>query len=108
MGDAITPALAGFTAGMVLVAFLQILSLKKRTAAITRVEGKIDLLLEHAGLEFDPYSNISDEVLDAINSGKKTLAIRLYRDATGTDLVEAKAFIEEVERRRESGPSRDT
>ena len=36
------------------------------------------------------------EILDAIKAGRKIEAIKLYRDATGAGLKEAKEFIEEL------------
>jgi len=37
-----------------------------------------------------------DEILDAIRSGQKILAIKQYRDATDCGLKEAKDFVEAV------------
>ena len=40
--------------------------------------------------------DVIDEIRNAIFEGKKIFAIKLYRDATGTGLKEAKDFIEEL------------
>jgi hypothetical protein len=70
-----------------------------RRLHLSRVEAKINLLLEHAGIEFDPYKGLPQEVADAVRRGEKIQAIKLYRRATGASLREAKEFIEDVQRR---------
>jgi hypothetical protein len=70
-----------------------------RIARLSTVEAKLDLLLNLAGLEYDPYQNVPGEVADAIRSGKKIEAIKRYREATAVGLKEAKDFAEEVQRR---------
>jgi hypothetical protein len=70
-----------------------------RQLHLWRVEAKINLLLEHAGIEFDPYRGLPQEVADALRGGEKIQAIKLWRGATGANLREAKEFIEEVQRR---------
>jgi hypothetical protein len=70
-----------------------------RLHTLSRIEAKINLLLEHAGIEFDPYKGLPEEVTDAIRRGEKIRAIKLWRAATGAGLREAKEFIEEVQRR---------
>ena len=40
-----------------------------------------------------------DAIHDAIFAGRKIDAIKIYRKATGTDLLEAKKFIEALQRR---------
>ena len=70
-----------------------------RLSPLWRVEAKINLLLEHAGIEFDPYKSLPQEAADAIGRGEKIRAIQIWRSATGASLKEAKDFIEEVQRR---------
>jgi hypothetical protein len=74
--------------------------IERRLGALLRVEAKINLLLEHAGIEFDPYKSLPGDVTDAIERGEEIEAIRLWRGFTGAGLKEAKDFIEEVQRRR--------
>jgi hypothetical protein len=62
----------------------------------TRLEAKVDLLLKHAGLTYDPRANAPPGVLDALRAGQKIEAIRLYRQATGVDLKTAKDFVESL------------
>lgn len=63
---------------------------------LKRLEGKIDLLLKHAGLEYDPYAAISESVADALRAGRKIEAIKIYRAETGASLREAKDYVEAV------------
>lgn len=51
--------------------------------------------------------NAKDEITQAIFAGRKIEAIKLYREATGQGLKEAKAFIEALtDRLREEHPDR--
>ena len=72
--------------------------LEIRIARLSRVDAKLDLLLKHSGLEFDPYRNLPHGVAEAVQSGKKIEAIKRYREATAVGLKEAKEFIEEIQR----------
>jgi hypothetical protein len=69
-----------------------------RIAKLSIME-KLDLLLKHSGLEYDPYKNLPRAVVEAVQNGKKNEAIKRYREATAVGLKEAKNFIEEVQRR---------
>ncbi len=66
---------------------------------LTRLEAKIDLVLKNLGLSYDPLANAPADVLEAIRSGQKIEAIKLYRAATGADLAEAKEYVEELQAR---------
>jgi hypothetical protein len=59
--------------------------LQSRIAAVTRVEAKL--------IKFDPFAHVSE-----LRANRKIEAIKLYRQATGVGLKEAKEFIEEVQR----------
>ena len=65
---------------------------------IARLETKIDLLLEHAGLTYEPFKGVPEAVVEALKDGQKILAIKRYREATGTGLKEAKDFIDSLDR----------
>jgi Ribosomal protein L7/L12 C-terminal domain len=78
---------------------LRLDGLQSRIAAITRVEAKLDLLLKQADIKFDPYAYVSNDLVKALRANQKIKAIKLYREATGVGLKEAKEFIEEVQRR---------
>jgi ribosomal protein L7/L12 len=85
--------------GLLLICLATLGQLTKRAAAISRVEAKLDLLLAKAGIEFDPYSNVSQELSEALRRGDKIAAIKCYRQASGAGLKEAKEHIEELQRR---------
>ena len=67
--------------------------------ALSRLEAKLDVLLKHAGIQFDPYADAPQPVIDALRRGKKIEAIKEYRTATGAGLHEAKDYVEELQRR---------
>jgi hypothetical protein len=58
---------------------------------------KINLLVEHAGIELDPYKALPQDVAEALRRGETIRAIKFWRGATGASLREAKEFIEEVQ-----------
>lgn len=60
---------------------------------------KLDLLLKHAGIEFDPLQDLPTQVVEALHRGNKIEAIRCYREATGTGLRESKEIIEQAQQR---------
>ena len=70
-----------------------------RVAELSRLEAKIDLLLEHAGIAFDPYKKVAPEIADAVRAGRKIEAIKLHRNATGVGLRDAKEYVEGLQRR---------
>ena len=72
----------------------------RQIATISRIEGKMDLLLKQAGLIYDPYKSISPRVADLLKRGKKIEAIKCYREENaGVGLKDAKEYVEEVQRR---------
>jgi Ribosomal protein L7/L12 C-terminal domain len=85
---------------IVLVAIrIRLDTIQSRIAAVTRVEAKLDLLLKQADIKFDPYAHVSQDIIEALRANQKIKAIKVYREATGVGLKEAKEFIEEVQRR---------
>src|ERR1700719_88235 len=78
---------------------ISLADLQARVAVLHRMEAKLDLLVEHAAIAFEPYANVPAEVRDAVEQGRKIKAIKLYRQFSGVGLREAKAFVEEVQRR---------
>ena len=77
----------------------RISQIEQRIAKVSSMDAKLDLLLKHAGLEYDLYKNLPREIVEAVQGGRKIEAIKLYRKATAVGLEEAKVFIEEVQRR---------
>jgi len=71
--------------------------------AIKRVERKLDLVIKHLGIEGPAAEGISPEALAEIDrciwSDRRIEAIKLYREETGHELLEAKEW---VDRRAES------
>jgi ribosomal protein L7/L12 len=60
-----------------------------------RIEGKLDLLLQQAGVA-PPADPRMAEVTALARSGKKIQAIALYRKLTDADLAEAKAAVDQL------------
>jgi hypothetical protein len=93
---------AGLAAGcliLLLVSLAALGDLRQRLAALARVEAKLDLLLESAGLRYDPFAQAPPQVVDALRCGDKILAIRRYRAASGVGLKDAKDYVDELQRR---------
>lgn len=79
------PLLLGFVVASLMAAaiILRLTSRARDSRALSRLEGKLDALLKHQGVRFDPYSDLPGPVLDALRRGKKIEAIKEYRVATG-------------------------
>ena len=58
---------------------------------LRRIEKKLDMILNHLGLEYQPFT---ERVRLAADGGKKIEAIKLYREETGVGLVQAKEDVE--------------
>ena len=64
--------------------------LTENTQRLLRIEAKLDALIQHLQLDFDP-----DEAIQQLaRKGDKIGAIRLHRSAHGSGLVEAKEQVE--------------
>ncbi len=88
-----------FVALLILLLQTRVLAIAKQLGILSRIDAKLDLVLKQSGTGYDPYKNIPPDVADALRRGEKIQAIKLYRDATGVGLKEAKDFVEEVQRR---------
>ena len=97
--DQLAAIFSGLCVGLLLIVMAGLSRLQRQSATLTRVEGKLDRLLADARLTFDPYANVPPAVADAVQRGEKILAIKLYREATGVGLKEAKEYVEEVQRK---------
>ena len=95
------PFLLGLVvAGLIAVAMVvRLTSREPDLGALSRVEAKLDALLKHQGIQFDPYAEVAPPVLDALRRGKKVEAIKEYRAVSGAGLKEAKEYVEELQRR---------
>lgn len=85
--------------GLLVLILMALAKSQRPDEALSRVEAKLDLLLKHADLEYDPYANVPPLVVEALQRGHKIEAIKHYRAATGAGLREAKEFVEEIQRR---------
>lgn len=94
MGDNLIGAATGATLGLVICLFFIVLRMQRQIARLSHVQAKLDLLLSHAGLKYDPLANMPREAADALKRGDKIEAIRLYRASTGVSLAEAKQTID--------------
>jgi ribosomal protein L7/L12 len=91
-----------FAAVIVAATSWRVSAIEKRLDALSRLDAKVDALLAHAGIRFDPYAEVPAPVVAALERGEKIEAIRQYRAATGAGLKEAKEFVEEIQRRNRS------
>ncbi|MEO2049745.1 MAG: hypothetical protein ABGX16_24560 [Pirellulales bacterium] len=62
---------------------------------MSRLEKKLDLIIESNNLKW--HDEGLEEVKKLLRSGQKIPAVKLYRENTGTGLLEAKKAIEEME-----------
>ena len=77
--------IAAFLAAILLVLTLFRLSvLEKRVVTLSRLEGKVDALLKHAGIAYDPYENLSDDVIRAVQQGEKFKLSSTMQKAKGS------------------------
>jgi Ribosomal protein L7/L12 C-terminal domain len=99
-----TAAIGSLFSAIVLIAvFFRLATLERRVAALSRLDAKLDALLRHSGVVFEPYESVPPGVVDALRRGEKIKAIKQYREATGAGLKDAKDFVEEVQRRAAIG-----
>lgn len=65
-------------------------------ARLRRIEGKLDLVLKHLGLEYvdTMFANLLPEVCKLADEGKKIEAIKIHRQFTGASLADAKSTVE--------------
>ena len=101
MNELLLPVLifAGIDGVFVALIGARIGSMEQRVRALSRLEGKLDAVLKHQGIRFDPYGETPPAVLDALRRGRTIEAIKAYRLATGVGLKEAKDYVDELRRR---------
>ncbi len=76
-------------------------SISARLDRLSRIEGKIDKLLEELDVRYDPVGGVPADVVAALDRGEKIEAIKRLRAATGLGLKEAKDRVDDVERARQ-------
>jgi hypothetical protein len=72
--------------------------IERRSVSLDRINAKLDALLKHAGIDFNSPGQVPPQVADALKRGEKIQAIKLYREATGAGLKDAKEFVEAIQR----------
>jgi hypothetical protein len=73
-------------------------SVERRLDFLWRLDGKLDALLRHAGVEFDPLGKVAPDVVDALKKGNRNEAIKRYQAVTGVGRGEAIDYVNEVQR----------
>ena len=93
--------LIGLLVGVSLfVVLARLAALERRLARLSRLDAKVDALLEAAGVSFDPMRDVPVGVREALEQGETILAIKRFREATGAGLKEAKDFVDDIRRRQ--------
>jgi hypothetical protein len=78
---------------------LQVAAIERKLDRLSRLEAKVDALLEHDGVTFNPFQKVPPGVEEALRAGRMIDAIKQYREATGADLAVAKRVIDELQQR---------
>ena len=81
------------------IVLIRLSALERRLNRLSRLDAKVDALLRHAGVDFDPFRDVPADVQEALARGETIQAIKRLRQATGIGLKEAKEFVDEVRRR---------
>ena len=86
---------------IVIVAYISLSSsINKLRRTQIEINKKLDMLLDERNLDFVPKVEISDELrseLEAlVDENKKVKAVKLLREETGMDLVDAKNYIDSI------------
>jgi|SRR5215203_6981574 len=97
MTDGMIPS--GILGAAIALLFMRLWYFEERLDRLSRLDAKVDALLKHAGVAFNPFADVPADVREALEQGKRILAIKRFRQATGVGLKEAKAFVDEVQRR---------
>ena len=85
--------------GLVVI-LARLATLERRLARLSRLDAKVDALLEASGVAFDAMRDVPVGVREALEQGETILAIKRFREATGAGLKEAKDFVDEIRRRQ--------
>jgi ribosomal protein L7/L12 len=98
--------LIGLIAAVAMAALIamRVAARERHLRTLSRLEAKLDALLKHQGIQFNPYADAPAAVVDALRRGKKIEAIKEYRAATGAGLKDAKDYVDELERRTAARP----
>ncbi len=86
--------------GALSVLLARLATLERRLARLSRLEAKVDALLDAGGVTFDPLRDVPLDVRSALEQGERILAIKRFREATGAGLKEARDFVDDVRQRQ--------
>jgi ribosomal protein L7/L12 len=92
--DSLNHVLAFLLALSFLVNLFQGVLNQRRKVAL--LDAKIQYLFEKTGVSYEPIPVLTPAIRKAVAVGKKIEAIKLYRDATGSSLKQAKDEIEKI------------
>ena len=69
---------------------------------IVRLEAQVEFLFKHLGVNMNPDGSpaVDPRIIDALKKNNLIEAIKIYREKTGVGLAEAKAAVEEINKRR--------
>lgn len=67
-------------------------------ARVLHLEQQLQFLYRHLGIQYSDPASL-DDVGAALSQGNKIEAIKLYREKTGVGLAEAKAAVDDLERK---------
>jgi ribosomal protein L7/L12 len=93
----------GIVGAGVALLFTRLWALEQRLNRLSRLDAKVDALLKHAGVDFDPFRDVPADVREALERGETIAAIKRVRRLTGASLKEAKALVDEIRRRTADG-----
>lgn len=65
---------------------------------LKRIEAKLDQLLQHSGLTFDPFAAAPPGVVEALKRGEMRKAASLYCQATGCTFNEAFEYVDDLKK----------
>ena len=100
MNDLLPVIVTAVLAAAVVVSMqTRLAAVHRRLDRLSRIEGKLDAILKHSGIRYDPLQEMPATVLAALKENRKIEAIKQYRHATGVGLAEAKEMVEEAMRR---------
>lgn len=82
-----------FTAGILLSLIASVMQLREE---ISRMKKTLDNIAMQVGLPDPINKELKETLLNLVLEGEKVKAIKEYRKATGSDLIEAKRYIDHL------------
>jgi ribosomal protein L7/L12 len=91
MFDNLLGSMVGVTFGLCLGILI---TLARTHASVSRIEGRLNVLLKHSGIDAQAYA--IEQAIDLVRAGNKIEAIKTLRQFTGCGLAEAKQKVESL------------